>query len=378
MDNNVWLVGDDTECVVIDAPHQLAPILELIGDRRLTAILCTHAHDDHVTAARQLSEATGAPVRLHPADEVLWRQTHPDFDFAAAGRRRADRGRRHRRCEARHTPGHSPGGVCFYGAELGAVFSGDTLFQGGPGATGRSFSNFGTLLDTIRSPAVHPAGRHRGAHRPRRVDLDRRRRHRTWTSGSPAATDATAGPCPKTVARPRPVRADALVLWADDATLLSFPNPVNEKAARVVAAGVVLLSLLALLPGLTWLSLPIAVGFLLRVASGPRFSPLGLLATRLVAPRLGAPKLVPGPPKRFAQAIGAVLSTAAALAHLAFGATGLARVLLAIIVLAALLESVFALCLGCVLFGQLMRVGVISAEVCRACNDVGLRYSQNG
>lgn len=114
------------------------------------------------------------------------------------------------------------------------------------------------------------------------------------------------------------------------------------------------------------------------MASGPRFSPLGLLATRLVAPKLGAPKLVPGPPKRFAQAIGATLSTAAALAHLGFGATGSARVLLAAIVLAALLESVFALCLGCVVFGQLMRAGVIPAGVCQACGDVGLRYGQNG
>lgn len=160
--------------------------------------------------------------------------------------------------------------------------------------------------------------------------------------------------------------------------LLSFPNPVNEKAARVVAAGVASLSLLALLPGLTWLALPIAAGFALRVASGPRFSPLGLLATRLIAPRLGAPKLVPGPPKRFAQAIGATLSTTAALAHLGFGATGLARVLVAAIVLAALLESVFALCLGCVLFGHLMRAGIISAEVCQACDDVSPRYGQNG
>jgi glyoxylase-like metal-dependent hydrolase (beta-lactamase superfamily II) len=149
VENNVWLVGNDTECVVIDAPHQLPPILELIGDRKLTAVLCTHAHDDHVTAARQLSEATGAPVRLHPADEVLWRQTHPDFDFVplADGELVQVAGIS---LQARHTPGHSPGGVCFYGADLGAVFSGDTLFKGGPGATGRSFSNFGTLLDTIR------------------------------------------------------------------------------------------------------------------------------------------------------------------------------------------------------------------------------------
>jgi hypothetical protein len=160
--------------------------------------------------------------------------------------------------------------------------------------------------------------------------------------------------------------------------LLSFPNPVNEKAARVVAAGVVVLCSLALLPGMVGLSVPIAVGFLLRVASGPRFSPLGLLATRLVAPRLGPPKLVPGPPKRFAQAIGASLSGVAAVAYLAFGATGPARLLLAVILIAALLESALALCLGCVLFGRLMRAGVLSADVCRACNDVGLRYSQNG
>jgi len=160
--------------------------------------------------------------------------------------------------------------------------------------------------------------------------------------------------------------------------LLSFPNPVNEKAARVVAAGVVLLTGLALSPGRAWLALPIAAGFLLRVASGPRFSPLGLLATRLIAPRLGSPKLVPGPPKRFAQAIGASLSSAAALAHFGFAATGLARVLLAMILVAALLESAFAVCLGCLLFRQLMRAGIISADICRACEEVGLRHSQNG
>lgn len=150
VENNVWLVGDDVECVVIDAPHQPEPILELIGARRLTAILCTHAHDDHVTAARQLSEATGAPVLLHPADERLWRQTHPDFDFVplADGERVQVAGLS---IEVRHTPGHSPGGVCYRVADLGAVFSGDTLFKGGPGATGRSFSDFATLVESIRS-----------------------------------------------------------------------------------------------------------------------------------------------------------------------------------------------------------------------------------
>jgi glyoxylase-like metal-dependent hydrolase (beta-lactamase superfamily II) len=150
VDNNVWLVGNDDECVLIDAPHQLPPILDLIGNRRLISILCTHAHDDHITVARQLSEQTGAPVRLHPADEVLWRQSYPDFDFVplADDERIQVAGSS---LQVRHTPGHSPGGVCFYSADLGTVFSGDTLFQGGPGATGRSFSNFGTLLDTIRS-----------------------------------------------------------------------------------------------------------------------------------------------------------------------------------------------------------------------------------
>jgi hypothetical protein len=159
--------------------------------------------------------------------------------------------------------------------------------------------------------------------------------------------------------------------------LLSFPNPVNEKAARVVAGGVVLLSALALITGWLWLTLPIALGFLARVASGPRFSPLGLLATRIVAPRLGAPKLVPGPPKRFAQTIGVVVTGAAAIAHFVFGVTVLAQALLVVILIAATLESVFAICLGCIVFGWLMRAGVIPEETCEACNSVSLRYSQN-
>ncbi|MEO6704002.1 MAG: DUF4395 domain-containing protein [Jatrophihabitantaceae bacterium] len=162
------------------------------------------------------------------------------------------------------------------------------------------------------------------------------------------------------------------------ASLLSFPNPVNEKAARVVAAGVLMLSLLALIPGLTWLVLPIAIGFLLRVASGPRFSPLGQLATKVVAPRLGAPRYVAGPPKRFAQAIGATFTTAATIAYFGFGSVLIAGLLLVAIVIAAGLESGLGLCLGCVIFGWLMRVGLIADEICIECNAVGLRYSQNG
>jgi hypothetical protein len=153
---------------------------------------------------------------------------------------------------------------------------------------------------------------------------------------------------------------------------LGFPNPVNEKAARTVAACVLLLSLLALLPALRWLVLPLAVGFWLRVAAGPRFSPLGLLATRVVAPRLGDPKPVPGPPKRFAQLIGALVSSAAAICW-ALGAVGASQILLGLLIVAAGLESGFGLCLGCVIFGYLMRAGLIAEHICVECTTVGLR-----
>jgi len=148
VENNVWLVGDDRECVLIDAPHAAGPILELVGDRTVTAILCTHAHDDHVTAARELSERLAAPVRLHPADEVLWRQSYPDFEFAplSDGETVSVAGVR---LTVLHTPGHSPGAVCFHAPELDTVFTGDTLFAGGPGATGRSYSDFGTIIASI-------------------------------------------------------------------------------------------------------------------------------------------------------------------------------------------------------------------------------------
>jgi glyoxylase-like metal-dependent hydrolase (beta-lactamase superfamily II) len=150
VDNNVWVIGDDEQCVVIDAPHDAEPIAELIGDRTVIGILCTHAHDDHVTVAPQLSERFAAPVYLHPDDEVLWRMVHPDAEFypLADGQTIPVGGSD---VEVLHTPGHSPGAVCFRVRDLDAVFTGDTLFQGGPGATGRSYSDFDTIVASIRS-----------------------------------------------------------------------------------------------------------------------------------------------------------------------------------------------------------------------------------
>lgn len=157
-------------------------------------------------------------------------------------------------------------------------------------------------------------------------------------------------------------------------SLFSFPDPVNEIAARLVAGGVVLLTGAILLSGQEWLLLVLAYGFLARVASGPRFSPLGLLVTRLIEPRLPiAPRPTPGPPKRFAQAIGATLSTAAVVAWLGFGSTVAAFALVAMILVAASLESLVGFCLGCQIFRLLMRIGLIPESVCEACNDITKR-----
>jgi uncharacterized protein DUF4395 len=153
--------------------------------------------------------------------------------------------------------------------------------------------------------------------------------------------------------------------------LFSFPDPVNEVSARLVAGGVVLLSLATIAFDQPWVTAVIAYGFVARVLSGPTLSPLGQFVTRVVTPRLGIPpKLVPGPPKRFAQGMGAVMSTAAAVLALGFDRPGAAYVVLGFLVAAATLESVFAYCLGCRIFGLLMRAGVIPAEVCARCNDL--------
>jgi len=155
--------------------------------------------------------------------------------------------------------------------------------------------------------------------------------------------------------------------------LLSFPNPVNEKAARAVASGVVVLCVVFLATGWAWLTVILAYGFVARVLSGPTLSPLGRLATQVAAPRLGPPRLVPGPPKRFAQGIGAVLSVSAAVMALGFGATTAALVLVGFVTAAATLEAAFGYCLGCRLFALLMRVGVVPRNVCEACDDLSLQ-----
>jgi hypothetical protein len=151
--------------------------------------------------------------------------------------------------------------------------------------------------------------------------------------------------------------------------MFSFPNPVNEKAARVVAGVVMVVALVTLAASAYWLIVPLAYGFWARVLTGPTLSPLGQVATRVAAPRLGAPKYVPGPPKRFAQGMGAVITTSAAVLALG-GATTAADVLLVMLVVAAGLESILAFCLGCQIFGLLMRTGLVPESVCLDCANL--------
>ena len=149
VDNNVWIVGDDSEVYIIDAAHNAEAIAEAVGDRRVKGILATHGHSDHIDAAPELSRLVDAPVYLHPTDGFLWQRQNPGahyrqlvdgatFDIAGTELR------------VLSTPGHSPGSVVIYAQEAGELFSGDTLFQGGPGATGRSYSDFDTIIESIR------------------------------------------------------------------------------------------------------------------------------------------------------------------------------------------------------------------------------------
>ncbi len=150
VDNNIWVVGDDEECVVIDAPHDVDAILEVVAGRTVKAIICTHAHDDHVRVAPQLRERVTAPILLHPEDRPLWELTHADhlWDVDLEDGQTVKIGGA--ALKVLHTPGHAPGAICLYVHDLGCVFTGDTLFQGGPGATGRSFSDEDLIVASIR------------------------------------------------------------------------------------------------------------------------------------------------------------------------------------------------------------------------------------
>ncbi len=166
VENNVWVIGDEREALVVDAPHSVGPIVDAVGDRRVLAIVCTHGHNDHVNAALELARSLAAPVALHPADRMLWDTVHPG---TAPDRELADGDAflvGGARLEVLHTPGHTPGSVCLHWVEGGVLFSGDTLFQGGPGATGRSHSDFPTIIRSItqRLLTLPPATRVRTGH----------------------------------------------------------------------------------------------------------------------------------------------------------------------------------------------------------------------
>jgi glyoxylase-like metal-dependent hydrolase (beta-lactamase superfamily II) len=150
VDNNVWVLGNDTECIIIDAAHDARPIIKAVNKRKVVAVLLTHGHDDHITAAGEVCDTTRGPSYLHPGDRMLWDTVYaatPDHELADGDVFTVGGADLH----VLHTPGHSWGSCCFHAPDLGVIFSGDTLFNGGPGATGRSFSDFPTIVDSIRT-----------------------------------------------------------------------------------------------------------------------------------------------------------------------------------------------------------------------------------
>lgn len=149
VDNNIWIVGNDDEVLILDAAHDHQPIVDAVRGRRVVAVIATHGHNDHINAADALAYAVDAPILMHPADLELWHQVYdraPDGELHDGEELRAGGVT----LRVLHTPGHSPGGCCFHDAEAGVVFTGDTLFNGGPGATGRSFSDYPTIVTSIR------------------------------------------------------------------------------------------------------------------------------------------------------------------------------------------------------------------------------------
>ena len=150
VDNNVWILGDDDECLIIDAPHDADAIMRAVGGRTVKAIVCTHAHDDHVRVAPELKRKAGAPILLHPDDAEVWELTHPGERWDADLEDGQSIKIAGASVQVLHTPGHAPGAVCLYVHDLDCVFSGDTLFEGGPGATGRSFSDEDLIRRSIR------------------------------------------------------------------------------------------------------------------------------------------------------------------------------------------------------------------------------------
>ncbi|WP_394288956.1 MBL fold metallo-hydrolase [Corynebacterium variabile] len=149
VDNNIWIVGDDDEVFVVDAAHDADAIVDAVDGRKVRGVICTHAHNDHITVAPELAERLDTQIYVHPGDQMLWDETHPGVGHAdlADGEKFSVAGTT---LQVINTPGHSPGSCCLYLPEAKVLLSGDTLFAGGPGATGRSFSDFGTIIDSIK------------------------------------------------------------------------------------------------------------------------------------------------------------------------------------------------------------------------------------